>query len=143
MKRSVGLTRQRFQSPSGVQIGYTISPRHSSGTCFNHQAVYRLVTDNNRFYKQCTIVSITKRCTDWLISLFKDVGLARIVSITKRCTDWLSKNRQNLLCLLICFYYYTLCLTRCKYLCIKKSQNFLFLYKLDGAKRPFLRCFEE
>ena len=56
-----------FQSPSGVQIGYKfIRITDNSINSFNHQAVYRLViciwsAVINSF------VSITKRCTDWLL----------------------------------------------------------------------------
>ena len=123
-----------FQSPSGVQIGYVLlfffpylnngfnhqavyrlvnqynANKHSlSG--FNHQAVYRLVRQSGVKLHENGVVSITKRCTDWLrFSLtciarlcrsFNHQAVYRLVScdggciwlnrvsITKRCTDWL------------------------------------------------------
>ena len=80
----------KFQSPSGVQIGWVrlVRLEHAvlvsiTKRCtdwlnmtelrnylthsFNHQAVYRLVGQTIQLNFHVVTVSITKRCTDWLI----------------------------------------------------------------------------
>ena len=101
-----------FQSPSGVQICYC--KHHNQQT---HCAAFQSPSGVQIGYLQIcpkntvSLVSITKRCTDWLSTLasteritrrfnhqavyrlVRQIGAERYrvwrVSITKRCTDWL------------------------------------------------------